>query len=289
MSIAILMTVHNRRETTLRCLQHLADQAYGRGNEDEEEGREEADQPIRWHLYLTDDGCTDGTAKAVKELLQERVTIIQGNGQLYWNRGMHMAWKAAQSASDYDFYLWLNDDTMLHPTAIRHLLECSRMKAHQAIIAGCISSTQPPYVTTYGGRTHKGWISCNGQMQPLRLMHGNAVLIPRYAYHRIGINDPYYRHAFGDYDYALSAKAKGISVFTTSHHIGTCDVSNQHPACFNPRLPINHRFMALYAPTSYYHPVDAFHFDRKHNGLLTALVRYAYLHLSTLIPACWRG
>lgn len=273
--IAILMTVHNRRETTLRCLQCLLGQEW--------------DDGLRWHLYLTDDGCTDGTPDSVEQLLPGQVTIVPGNGRLYWNRGMYEAWKAAASDKDYDFYLWLNDDTMLLPTAITHLLECSAQKAHRAIIAGCISSTQPPYVTTYGGRTRKGWISCTGAMQQLRLMHGNAVLIPRHIYNKVGANDPYYRHAFGDYDYALSAATHGIGVFSTAQYVGRCDISNLHPACFNSHLSIRKRLAHLYAPTSYYHPTDAFHFDRKHNGLLVAIVRYAYLHLSALIPALWRG
>lgn len=272
--IAILMTVHNRREKTIRCLQHVKAQAL--------------DNSIRWHLYLTDDGCTDHTREAVQELIPD-ATIINGNGELYWNRGMHEAWKAARHDRDFDFYLWLNDDTMLLDTAISHLLACSEKKHHQAIISGFISSQMPPYTTTYCGRTRKEWVSCSGRMQKLRLMHGNAVLIPRDIYNKVGMNDAYYRHAFGDYDYALSAAKKGIEVYSSEDFIGRCDIDNKHPLCFDTQAPLAKRFANLYAPTSYYHPTDAFHFDMKHNGPFIAIGRYLYLHLCCALPRLWRG
>lgn len=271
--IAILMTVHNRREKTIRCLQHLL--------------KQDVAPSVQWHLYLTDDGCTDGTASAIKQLLPE-VTVIQGDGNLYWNRGMYQAWQAATANHDYDFYLWLNDDTMLLPSAISHLLACSEQKGHQAIIAGCISSTTKPYVTTYGGRTKKDWISCTGTMQPLRLMHGNTVLIPRAIYNKVGMNDPYYRHAFGDYDYALTAYAQGIPVFSTAQFVGRCDIDHHHPPCFDSHYPVKQRFAHLYATNSYFHPIDAFHFDRKHNGLFIAIARFIHLHTACLLPFLWR-
>ena len=273
--IAILMTVHNRCEKTIQCLRHLMAQ--------------EIDHTIQWHLYLTDDGCSDNTVAEVKKVLPE-TTIIQGDGNLYWNRGMYEAWKAAtHDKAVYDFYLWLNDDTMLLSSAIHHLIECSAKKNHQAIIAGCISSTHEPFITTYGGRTPKGWITCTGTMQKLRLMHGNAVLIPHYIYNKVGMNDPYYRHAFGDYDYALTASSKGLDTFTTENFVGRCNIDHKHPICFNRHHSLKERFTYLYSPTSYYHPTDAFYFDRKHNGLFTAIGRYVYLHLCCLFPVIWEG
>lgn len=267
------MTVHNRCPKTVKCLQHLKAQ--------------KTDDPVQWHVYLTDDGCTDNTVDAVKNILPE-ISIIPGNGKLYWNQGMRKAWEAATKDNDYDFYLWLNDDTMLLPSALNHLLECSKQKSHHAIIAGCISSTQAPFVTTYVGRTRKGPVSCTGTMQKLRLMHGNAVLIPRHVYRKVGMNAPYYQHAFGDYDYALTAATYGLEVFSTRNFVGRCDIDHRQPHSFNRRHPLKKRLAYLYSPTSYYRPNEAFHFDLKHNGLLTAIGRYAYLHLCCLFPAFWK-
>lgn len=111
-TIAVLLTVFNRKDKTLKCLQHLFNQL-----------------PIEGYsidVYLTDDGCTDGTPEAVKEQYPQ-VNIIHGDGNLFWNRGMYTAWeKAAQKG--YDFYLWLNDDTILLPNALSKLLISSNNK-----------------------------------------------------------------------------------------------------------------------------------------------------------------
>lgn len=82
-SIAVLLTVHNRKEKTLRCLQNLFKQEIP------------ADYLI--DVYLTDDGCTDGTPEAIRAQYPQ-VHIIKGNGNLFWNRGMYTAWEAATKA-----------------------------------------------------------------------------------------------------------------------------------------------------------------------------------------------
>lgn len=48
-TIAILLTVFNRKEKTVKCLQHLNIQLPLQG--------------YKTDIYLTDDGCTDGTPK----------------------------------------------------------------------------------------------------------------------------------------------------------------------------------------------------------------------------------
>lgn len=94
-TIAILITCHNRKNKTLKCLKHLSEQA------------------IKLDIYLVDDGCTDGTSDAVKKEFPD-VIIIQGDGELFWNRGMVKAWETASSRYDYDYYIWMNDDTYVY-------------------------------------------------------------------------------------------------------------------------------------------------------------------------------
>ena len=89
---AVLLTVFNRKEKTLECLGRLFDQL--------------PIEDLQIDVFLTDDGCTDGTAEAVENLFPS-VHILKG----IWNRGMLMAWKAAAETRNYDAYLWLNDDT----------------------------------------------------------------------------------------------------------------------------------------------------------------------------------
>ena len=108
-TIAVLLTVFNRKDKTLKCLEQLYNQL-----------------PLREYqvdIYLTNDGCTDGTPEAINQKYPQ-IHIIQGTGNLFWNRGMYLAWQEA-AKNDYDFYLWLNDhsrhpvDDHIHP-AVRH-------------------------------------------------------------------------------------------------------------------------------------------------------------------------
>ena len=86
--IAVLMTVHNRKEKTLRCLSSL------------EETLASWRERFELKVFLTDDGCTDGTAEAVRRKEWSfPVEILQGDGTLFWNGGMILAWKAAISES----------------------------------------------------------------------------------------------------------------------------------------------------------------------------------------------
>ena len=121
--VAVLMSVHNRRETTLRCLQLLSQQQY-------DISRFSVD------VFMTNDGCTDGTEVAVQEKFPD-VHIIQGDGNLYWNRGMIAAWSEA-AKEDIDYYLWLNDDTLLYSNAVYELLVCSARHNDSVIAVGSV-------------------------------------------------------------------------------------------------------------------------------------------------------
>lgn len=71
--IAVLLTVFNRKEQTLLCLQRLQDQP--------------SPEEFKIVTYLTNDGCTDGTPEAVRREFPD-VHIINGDGNLFWNRGI---------------------------------------------------------------------------------------------------------------------------------------------------------------------------------------------------------
>ena len=76
-SIAVLLTVFNRKDKTLQSLERL----YKLLPLDD----------IQVDVYLTDDGCTDGTPEALTEYFPQ-VNIIHAKGHLFWNRGMWTAW-----------------------------------------------------------------------------------------------------------------------------------------------------------------------------------------------------
>jgi GT2 family glycosyltransferase len=199
--LAVLMTCFNRKATTLRSLAALDTACAGVAD---------------YRVYLVDDNSSDGTAHAVAAQFPD-VRIVKGSGNLYWNGGMRLAWQTA-IPDNPDFYLWLNDDTVLRPDAIRDMLELYRAQGFpKTIVAG---RTVDPVTksVTYGGYRKAPGLS---QLRFRRLardelycdsMNGNCVLIPRGAVDEVGINSDKYRHAFGDNDYGLRASRHGYRI-----------------------------------------------------------------------------
>lgn len=272
-SVAILLTVFNRKEKTMQCLQRLMEQLplYGCCTD----------------IYMTDDGCTDGTPEAVRDKFP-KVNIICGDGNLYWNRGMHKAWLAASTANDYDFYLWLNDDTILGPNALATLLENSRKHGDSAIICGATCSEKTGAIT-YGGRNAKGGlIPPSGKSVSCDFFNGNIVLIPRSVFHLVGNLDPAYTHALGDFDYGMRARKAGIGIYQAPCFIGICEQHDALPKWCNPQYPLRERLKHFKDPLGG-HPREQFRFEQKHFGSLRACFHYLTIHLRVLIPQLWEN
>lgn len=120
MKIAVLITCFNRKKKTLACLESLFSIV------------------SNCHVYLVDDKSADGTSEAIKQNFPQ-VKIIQGDGNLFWSRGMYTAWKEAIKGC-YDFYLWLNDDVELYPFFLQELMACMSYGKNECIISGLIEN-----------------------------------------------------------------------------------------------------------------------------------------------------
>lgn len=270
-SIAVLLTVHNRKAKTLECLQRLYAQLPLDG--------------YQVDVYLTDDGCTDGTPEAISQQFPQ-VHIIHGDGNLFWNRGMYTAWQEA-AKKDYDFYLWLNDDTLLLPNALKSLLISSQSKLNQAIIVAANRAKKEEKVT-YSGHNKNGKITPNGSLQSCDTFNGNCVLIPRYVYQRLGNLDWKFRHAIGDLDYGYRAKRAGIEMYVSSEYLGICDNNPKLPAWARKEVPLMKRLKNLYSPLGYAEPIPFFHYERKNFGLMTAIKHFISIHIRVLFPQLWK-
>lgn len=269
--IAVLLTVHNRCKKTLYALKRLYAVPLPSG--------------YVLDVYLTDDGCTDGTAEAVREQFPA-VHVLLGDGSLFWNRGMRMAWEAA-SKSTPEFYLWLNDDTYLFDNALTILLRASAEKNDQTIILGTTCDTATGTEITYGGRGRDGKFAFDmEQCSPCIYMNGNIVLIPRYVFERVGYNDPYYRHAMGDYDYGLMAVKQGLEIVTAPGFLGQCDLHDTVATWKNPEKSLRERWQAIFRPTGA-NPFEYFYYRRKHYGLMAACVTFVSNFAHVLFPRLW--
>lgn len=222
--IAALLTCHNRRNSTLECLNRLAAQQDHGGQVD---------------VVVLDAASTDGTPEAIAATF-DNATVLRGRADQFWNRGMHVAFEHAVTQGGYDFYLWVNDDTYLDDDALARMLHTYRglrdAEGEALIIVGSTRDPDSGHVS-YGGMRRGGGPSTlrfervpPDASHPRRAdtMNGNVVLIARAVVDRIGIIDPAFFHGLGDFDYGLRATAARCSVWVAPATIGTCR-PNKYP------------------------------------------------------------
>ncbi len=260
--VAILLTCFNRKEKTLQCLTRLRGQIGA--------------TRIRQQVYLVDDGSTDGTRNAVANDFPD-VNIIHGNGTLFWNGGMRLAWSEAL-ASKHDFYLWVNDDSMIYPDALCRILATYNELLENSLNPGAVLGTMVDPVgkqPTYGGRLRNSKfnpISCGPVLKPgegpirCDFVNGNFTLIPSISVGKIGILSDAYTHSIGDFDYGLRLQKAGLSCWIAPGTFGECARNSKSEGCTDSSLPIAER-MGKMRNLGQLPPVNEWmHYVRLHGG-----------------------
>uniref|UniRef100_A0AB33IZ37 Glycosyltransferase n=2 Tax=unclassified Prevotella TaxID=2638335 RepID=A0AB33IZ37_9BACT len=226
--IAVLLTVHNRKAMTIRCLAQVFNQKIETGK-------------YQLEVYLTDDGCTDGTSEAVQSQFPQ-VHVIAGDGNLFWNRGMYVAWDAASKSYDYDYYLWLNDDTFIYDDCIDRLLRTSESYNNESVIVGTCCAVGNQSIITYGGCHGLDLIKDISQEQSCDTFNGNIVLIPAFVYHKLGQLDYRYHHACGDTDYGFRVSDSGLRNIVPVGILGECNEHDRIEKWRDPSVPVRMRW-----------------------------------------------
>jgi GT2 family glycosyltransferase len=260
-TLAVIMACHNRNETTLTCLNKLLSQNPG-GN-------------VSIEVYLLDDASTDGTSEAVRSKFPD-VHILNGDGNLFWNRGMHESFSAAIQKG-FDYYLWLNDDSMLYDGSLKVLLDThSLLKSmgHECSIIGSAMQDPTSQQFTYGGvKRHRNFwgrvkleqIAPSNTAIQCDVTNGNCVLIPASVVSKVGNLDPTFLHCCGDHDYCFRALDYNCSVWIAPGYLGTCKSNPIEGTWKDSSLPIMDRFRKLNSPHGYlFH--DYAIYLRRHRG-----------------------
>ena len=272
---AVILTVYNRREVTLQGFRTLY-RAIGFLQ------KEQPDIDYKFDIYMTDDGCTDGTGEAVRKEFPD-VHIIQGDGTLYWSGGMRKAWQTAiDSGIEYVFYLWFNDDANLYENALVTLFNSEKKAKGDAIISGAFCDSKG--VVSYGGKGKNGdLMSPNSKIQTIYQLNGNFVLIPKKVFTSIGKISKTYKHGYGDYDYGYRAQKAGFKVLLSPFFVGVTERHDvKEPKHFLDGMTFRNRWKGLHS--AQYSPEVAFLFNLRYNGILFAVKSYITSYIFTISP-----
>lgn len=248
--IAVILTVHNRLDKTVACLNAVFNQRekYSFFNVD---------------VFLTDDGSTDDTSKILRNRFSAKpLHILSGNGNLYWNGGMINSWKAAIEHGGYDGYLWLNNDTIVLPDLWNELEQADEYSRKQFGKGGIyVGSTKDPLTGefTYGGFEFTNqwtlkdrFLHPNGHFQLCQCAHGNVTYISHDVVEKMGILCEQYLHGGGDHDYTYLAYKAGFPLIVLKDYVGICENDHQQGGYADfLSMSLKQRIKYLYSPLGF--------------------------------------
>lgn len=265
-SVAVLFTCFNRKEKTVRCVKSLLNQ----------------NSIPTFDLYVCDDGSTDGTAEAILEVYPN-ANIIQGTGNLFWSRGMHVVMKEAVQRG-YDYYLMVNDDVEFSPSMWETIFEPYREGKKCCGVVGYTKSSVGEQGTYGGHKMVKSKMNyVIGQMVEIRndtfatvdVANWNCFLVSNHVVEKVGLIDPYYEHGLGDYDYSLRMRKQDIEILVAKSFVGFCENNSKENTYLDGKVPRLKRMKLMLRPNGF--PIKSwFYFVNKHYGI--------YKYRSAIMP-----
>lgn len=242
MRLGFLLTSHNRKNYTLRCLDCIQNQKHLLPD-------------IIIEIFLFDDGSTDGTVESVKKY--SGVKLFIGDGNFYWARGMHYVWSEALKEK-LDVYITINDDAFLMPDSISRFLYYHNTIIKQNRLAILVGSTvsSDGTKTTYGGvrrinrfdPINMEVINVNNSLQKCETFNANLLWIPNSVVEYIGIFDKCFSHAMADFDYGLRAKKAGIPLWIIPGSLAICDDDSGPFPWYQKEYSLKERYNKIFHP-----------------------------------------
>lgn len=281
MRAAVLLTCFNRKEKTLSCLKSIHSQV--------------PIKELELTIYLVDDGSADGTGKAVSNTYPG-VKVLYGDGNLYWNGGMNLAWSTATQCN-FDYYIWINDDVDINADAFLTIFDSfekgASLSKSRPVIVGCFSEPGTGK-HTYGGFSVKRTLCSvktkrlipDGDIAPCDSFNGNLVLIPNCVVEKIGLLDKRYRHSFGDKDYGYRCSKNKIPIYMTPTYVGECVRNEISGTWMDPNVPIRTRYKRLMMPNGL-PPSEYFYSYVKNSNAFVGTIAIAKLYMRLLFPTFW--
>ncbi|MDY6130235.1 MAG: glycosyltransferase family 2 protein, partial [Prevotella sp.] len=140
-------------------------------------------------------------------------------------------------------------------------------------------------VFTYGGMDdkikHRLIMPDVTELKPCATFNGNIVLIPIKVFEKIGYNDNFFHHSFGDIEYGLRATKRGLINYIAPGYYGYCQRNNPIPPFRRKSNNIIKRYKLLYSPLGA-NPFEAFYLNIKYYPWYKCFWLFIKLHLNVL-------
>jgi GT2 family glycosyltransferase len=190
--------VHNRREITLNCLEHL----------------KKTQKWDEFNVIVVDDGSTDRTGEAVRADYPS-VTVLEGDGSLWWGGAMRRGMEYAREHGA-EVFIWLNDDVLPEPSGVIKLADKVADLGDTVLTTMIYTETDYDY-TTRNRKTRWGIeqipYNTDVEIQSCDAAAGKFTAFPQHIVDAIGLpDDEAFPHHHCDYDYTLRAKESGFDV-----------------------------------------------------------------------------
>lgn len=262
-NIAIIIPVHNRRETTIKCIENLL---LIRKTDD-----------YKATIIVVDDGSTDNTYDAISTNYQD-VILLRGSGNLWWTGAINLGISYATIEDKYEYILTLNDDIDFKADFIKILLKSSLAKPKSIVGAITVFSHNKKIIWKAGmedtNKIHPLFknifqnINLNNPIPELvyvDVVSGRAMLIPVKLLKNHGyFNQNRFPHGYADHEFCIRAKKHGYKlIINTKSVIYSKPGTNKSFFYLLNTLPIKEQFKTF--------------FDKKYDWHLKSLI-FIYLN-----------
>lgn len=204
-SVYAVVLTYNHYEDTRECLESLAKIDYA-----------------NLSTLVVDNGSSDGTPDKVRADFPQ-VQVIETGSNLGVPWGYNVGFSHALQAGA-EYILMLNNDTIVDPTMLQHLLEAGQADSQAGILAPKVLYYDDPEVIWSAGGRHRAFPPAHiilGQDDPssafekpfhLEYALSCGLLIHRRAFERAGLFDPGYFFFFDDWDFSQRVRAHGLHI-----------------------------------------------------------------------------
>jgi len=200
-TVYCVIPVHNRLQITRRCIDYLSAQDYP-----------------ALQIVIVDDGSTDGTGEYLAQCEISNLTVLTGNGKLWWGGSMHKGIAHVMKiARKDDYLLMLNDDVRIEVNYVSMLVTDS--VTHGGAVIGSAQREERSRALLGSGCQIDYWgmrilpIVAQYPNERVDALPGRGALFPMRAVLSAGnINVKAFPHYQGDLEYSARIREMGWAI-----------------------------------------------------------------------------